>query len=79
MLVRFVGTAPMKYKGVKYFLGQELEVSQEFFNLHKSRLDEVKNDVIEAEFTEIKNVVPEETEIRNVKPKKTRRSKKAAE
>ena len=79
MLVRFVGTAPMKYKGQKYFLGQELDVSPEFFNLHKSRMEEVKNDVIDAEFTEIKNVVPEVKKIRNVKPKKTRRTKKAAE
>ena len=79
MLVRFVGTAPMTYKGVKYYLGQELEVTEQFFLLHKARLEEIKKPVIDAEFTEIKNVEPEKKEIKNVAPKKTRRTKKAAE
>lgn len=56
--VIYIGSSSMGYNGKVYKSGEKLTVSDSFFALHRSRLLQVEDEVIEAEYVEIENVKP---------------------
>lgn len=69
----FIAPSTLYYKDGKYKQGDEVEITEEFYNNHKGRFNVIDDGIIEAEFTEIKNVIPNETTSK--KSKKNKKSK----
>jgi len=79
MYVEYLSPATLNYKGKRYFQGDKLEITDVFYEHHKTRFNKIDdNFVMDAEFVEIQNVEPEveTTQIQNVIPKKKKQSKK---
>lgn len=71
MRVVFISPSTLNYKGRTHVQGDELEVTEAFYNNHLTRFKKLDDNlVVDAEFVEIKNVVPEKK-----KGKKGKKSK----
>ena len=63
MKVKLITAGGLQYRGKKYSAGDELEITTEFYNAHKSRFVALDNNlVMDGECEEIRNVLPEAKE-----------------